>query len=384
MIQIEWDIIEKKLQGKLTLEEERLFDTWRSETSVNDDYFRKIEKFYRENGFVKEVWDEDMEVSWDRLQGRLKRDLRPKRKLGWYWAASGVVACLVLGMVWFMMMRQQMVPERDSRVIMAGSAKAILTLSSGVQVELASDTSEIDEVAAKIVNAGREVRYEIQDSGVVATPVYNKVETPKGGEYCVTLAEGTKVYLGAMSSIRFPVQFDGEKRRVEVFGEAYFDVTWDPEHPFVVTVDGMEVEVLGTSFNVRSYADEQNMEVTLVLGKVKVVKEGHSCVLVPNEQAVWNKRTDELSFMPVDIEPFVAWKSGKLNIRNQRLEDILLRLCKWYDIQVFFVNEEAKDVRFYANMDRYGDLNELVKKFELTEQVRFEIEGNVVRVYSLR
>ena len=111
MIQIEWDIIEKKLQGKLTLEEERLFDTWRSETSVNDDYFRKIEKFYRENGFVKEVWDEDMEVSWDRLQGRLKRDLRPKRKLGWYWAASGVVACLVLGMVWFMMMRQQILPE---------------------------------------------------------------------------------------------------------------------------------------------------------------------------------------------------------------------------------------------------------------------------------
>ena len=146
----------------------------------------------------------------------------------------------------------------------------------------------------------------------------------------------------------------------------------------------MEVEVLGTSFNVRSYADEQNMEVTLVLGKVKVVKEGHSCVLVPNEQAVRNKRTDELSFMPVDIDPFVAWKSGKLNIRNQRLEDILLRLCKWYDIQVFFVNEEAKDVRFYANMDRYGDLNELLKKFELTEQVRFEIEGNVVRVYSLR
>lgn len=382
MIQIEWDIIERKLQGGLTPEEERLFETWRN---ANDDYFRKIEKFYQEYGFVKEVQDENVETSWDRLQGRLKRDTQSKRKLWRHWVVTGVAACLVLGMVWFVMMRQQeMQLQENSRVIVAGSTKAILTLSSGIQIELANDTSEINEVATRIVNSGREVSYEVRDSGIMAMPVYNKVETPKGGEYCVTLADGTKVYLGAMSSIRFPVQFDGEKREVEVSGEAYFDVIRDTAHPFVVTVEGLNVEVLGTSFNVRGYADEQNMEVTLVSGKVKVDKEGYSCVLEPNEQAVWDKKTDKLTSMMVDVESFVAWKSGKLNIRNQRLEDVLIRLCKWYDIQVFFVNEEAKDVRFYANMDRYGDLNELLKKFELTEQVRFEIEGDVVRVYSLR
>ena len=385
MIQIAWDIIERKLKGGLDREEERGFEIWRSESRENDAYFRKIEKFYQENGFVKEVENGDIEISWDKLQGKLKGYKQSKKRLWWYWAESGVAACLVLGSVGFMMMRQQEVISTDKKeVVIAGSAKAILTLSSGVQVELENDTSEINEVTAKIVNSGREVSYEVRDGGVMVMPVYNKVETPRGGEYCVTLADGTRVCLGAMSSIRFPVQFDKEMRRVEISGEAYLDVSQDTTHPFVITVDGMEVKVLGTSFNVRGYIDEQDMEVTLVSGKVKVSRGECSCVLMPNEQAVWNKQTDKLTSRQVDVEPFVAWKSGKLNIRNQRLEDILIRLSKWYDIRVFFINEESKDVRFYANMDRYGDLNELLKKFELTGQVKFEIKGNVVRVYSLR
>ena len=382
-------LISKSLSGDITKEEQTELDSWREKSEYNKKLFERIcsEMVMREK--LAQYKSANVQTAFDTFVKRREKLHSGQRWIGKLSRYAAIFIVPVLAVVFYYSQRENVEiteqPQSKSGVFTIQRNLPVLTLSNGKEMVLYNQELLLEEENGVRISVNEEGRMQYDRADSVGTEmVYNTLTTPSQCDFTFTLADGTKVYLGAMSSIRFPVQFDGEKRRVEVFGEAYFDVTWDPEHPFVVTVDGMEVEVLGTSFNVRSYADEQNMEVTLVLGKVKVVKEGHSCVLVPNEQAVWNKRTDELSFMPVDIEPFVAWKSGKLNIRNQRLEDILLRLCKWYDIQVFFVNEEAKDVRFYANMDRYGDLNELLKKFELTEQVRFEIEGNVVRVYSLR
>lgn len=383
MIQLEWDIIERKLEGKLTSEEETRLEEWLAESEEHRRYFKAVEAFHGKEGLFEDVSDEQADQSWQRLQGRLPGQATVGRRR-WYWLASGIAACLVVGLTLLMTWERPVeLPVQSAGVLAAGSTKAVLTLSSGAQIDLVEDTSRISEASAMIVNSGKVVSYEaggeVSEGGEV--PVYNKVETPRGGEYQVELPDGSQVYLGAMSAIRFPVRFTGEKRKVEVSGEVYFEVARDTEHPFVVKVDDMEVEVLGTSFNVRNYTDETDMEITLVTGKVKVANDGgEACVLEPSEQVIWNKQTSMMSSRKVDAEAFIDWKNGKLNLRNERLEDILNRLSKWYDIEVFFLNDKARDMRFYANMDRYDNLEVLLKKFELTGRVAFDIKENVVTV----
>ena len=381
MKQIEWDIIERKLEGVLSSDEEIRFREWVEASEKNEVYFHKLETFYKENGFVKEITGQDVDMSWGKFTEQLKEEKRRKRRTLRYWAISGVAACLLVGVListW--MGGDNSVLSEETKTIVAGGSKAVLWLSNGEKVELENNVDELKEASVRIVNSGSVLSYEKNQDTVLKGRVMNKVETPRGGEYGITLADGTRVYLGALSKIEYPVAFDGAKRVVKASGEVYFDVARDTAHPFVVEMTNLDVEVLGTSFNVRDYADEDYVEATLVSGKIKVNAGKESCILEPNYQAVLDKKNNTLETKEVDVSEFVDWKSGKLNERNRRLEDILNRLSKWYDVYVFYVNEEAKDIRFYANIDRYSDMNELLDKFEKTGQVEFRVKGNVINV----
>ena len=381
MKQIEWDIIERKLEGVLSSDEEIRFREWVETSEENKIYFHKLETFYKENGFVKEITEQDVDMSWGKFAEQLKKEKRRKRRTLRYWAISGVAACLLVGVListW--MGRDNSVPSEETKTIVAGGSKAVLWLSNGEKVELENNVDELKEASVRIVNSGSVLSYEKNQDTVLKGRVMNKVETPRGGEYGITLADGTRVYLGALSKIEYPVAFDGTKRVVKASGEVYFEVARDTAHPFVVEMTNLDVEVLGTSFNVRDYADEDYVEATLVSGKIKVNAGEESCILEPNYQAVLDKKNNTLETKEVDVSEFVDSKSGKLNVRNKRLEDILNRLSKWYDVYVFYVNEEAKDIRFYANIDRYSDMNELLDKFEKTGQVEFRVKGNVINV----
>ena len=381
MKQIEWDIIERKLGGVLSSDEEIRFREWVETSEENKIYFHKLETFYKENGFVKEITEQDVDMSWGKFAEQLKKEKRRKRRTLRYWVISGVAACLLVGVListW--MGRDNSVPSEETKTIVAGGSKAVSWLSNGEKVELENNVDELKEASVRIVNSGSVLSYEKNQDTVLKGRVMNKVETPRGGEYGITLADGTRVYLGALSKIEYPVAFDGTKRVVKASGEVYFEVARDTAHPFVVEMTNLDVEVLGTSFNVRDYADEDYVEATLVSGKIKVNAGEESCILEPNYQAVLDKKNNTLETKEVDVSEFVDWKSGKLNVRNRRLEDILNRLSKWYDVYVFYVNEEAKDIRFYANIDRYSDMNELLDKFEKTGQVEFRVKGNVISV----
>ena len=381
MKQIEWDIIERKLEGVLSSDEEIRFREWVEASEKNEVYFHKLETFYKENGFVKEITGQDVDMSWGKFTEQLKEEKRRKRRRLRYWAISGVAACLLVGVListW--MGGDNSVLSEETKTIVAGGSKAVLWLSNGEKVELENNVDELKEASVRIVNSGSVLSYEKNQDTVLKGRVMNKVETPRGGEYGITLADGTRVYLGALSKIEYPVAFDGAKRVVKASGEVYFDVARDTAHPFVVEMTNLDVEVLGTSFNVRDYADEDYVEATLVSGKIKVNAGKESCILEPNYQAVLDKKNNTLETKEVDVSEFVDWKSGKLNVRNRRLEDILNRLSKWYDVYVFYVNEEAKDIRFYANIDRYSDMNELLDKFEKTGQVELRVKGNVINV----
>lgn len=220
-----------------------------------------------------------------------------------------------------------------------------------------------------------------QTTSVQVKPVYNKVEIPRGGEYALVLSDGTKVHLNSMSSLRFPVAFTADKREVELQGEAYFEVSKTGQ-PFIVNVNGMQVEVLGTTFNISAYPNEE-YQTTLVTGSVRVSAEkGESLVLKPSQQATIVSGGNSIQVRTVDTSFYTSWVKGKINFKDQRLEDIMKILSRWYDMNVVYENEGLKNIRFGCNLNRYEEITPFVKLLEQTEEVHVKIEGNTITFYN--
>lgn len=244
--------------------------------------------------------------------------------------------------------------------IAPGGNKALLTLSDGKGIEL-------DKVGSGLVARQGNTEITKREDGLVvynsrstkaATAGFNKVSTPRGGQYKVQLPDGSKVWLNASSSIRFPSVFPASERRVEITGEAYFEVTKDKSKPFTVSFDGSEVQVLGTSFNVMAYADERVSKTTLVEGSVSIRNKGEHALLRPGQQAaLMPGGRIETAFKPVDEA--VAWKEGMFYFKNAGVKDVMRQLSRWYDVEVTY-RGEVPVRRFTGRVSRNVNLSEII------------------------
>ena len=211
---------------------------------------------------------------------------------------------------------------------------------------------------------------------------YNILQIPRGGEYSVTLQDGTVVNLNSASELRYPVQFAGTERKVFLTGEAYFQVTKDTAHPFRVESEAQVVEVLGTQFNVYAYGHEEQTYTTLVEGKVAVTASasGQHVQLMPGQQASLGRQGGEIVVGEVNIQQVVDWKNGMFVFDDLSLEAILRKVARWYDVEVFYRNQQAKAIVFKGNLPRYGELPELLKVLENSSEVHFSLKGNTLIV----
>ena len=204
---------------------------------------------------------------------------------------------------------------------------------------------------------------------------------PRGGEYTLLLADGTKVYLNSVTKLRYPVSFASHERRVYLSGEAYFEVAHDSLHPFIVETEGMSVRVYGTEFNVNTY-NEGIIQTTLVNGKVgiRVPETGEEVFLQPNEMAEFLNSFSSIRVKKVDTFVYTAWKDGKFVFENESIEEIMERLTRWYDIKVFFENESVKNQIFNGVITRFVDVEDVLHLIEGTATVKFGINGNMIIV----
>ena len=202
---------------------------------------------------------------------------------------------------------------------------------------------------------------------------------PRGGEYFLTLGDGTEVWLDADSELEYPVCFAGDRREVRLKGEAYFKVVKEEGNPFIVQVGTYTVQVYGTEFNVNAY-DPRQIETVLVRGSVgfKANPSMPERMLKPNELVITNVESGESEIRTIDILPYVAWKNKDIVFVNECLESIMENVSRWYDVQVFFQNEELKDLRFDCNMQRYASIEDLFFFMEKTSNARFTINGRTV------
>lgn len=269
--------------------------------------------------------------------------------------------------------------------ITPGSNKATLTLADNTSIDL--DAAQDGVLAQQgnsqlIKNNNGQLTYKLARQGTTA-PTYNLLTTPRGGFFQLLLPDGSKVWLNAASTLRYPTSFTGKDRVVELQGEAYFEIAHNPAMPFKVSVlpqqgrDHGEVEVLGTHFNIKAYADEPAIHTTLLEGSVRVHKGGAVATLHPGQEAQWNSSTD-IKTRSADLEEAVAWKNGLFRFNEATIEDVMRQIARWYDVDVVYTNGIPRDL-FRGEIYRNVNVSKVLKVLEASG-VHFTVEGKKILV----
>ncbi|RZL65730.1 MAG: FecR family protein [Pedobacter sp.] len=260
--------------------------------------------------------------------------------------------------------------------------KATLILADGSEVELSENPDkQLGEVAGtSITNQNKQLLSYKAAGTAPGKQVFNKLIIPRGAEYKLVLADGTSVMINSASVLRFPVNINAASSR-DVYlekGEAYFQVAKNPDKPFIVHANGMDIKVLGTTFNVNTYT--KITRTTLVEGKVEA-KSGNNqtTVLAPNQQAMLNQQTNTLTKANVDVLPYVAWANGKIVFEEATLDEVMDQLSLWYDYDVEFQSEKIKQIHFSGEIERYSDIKVILHIIEQTGGVKFSIKNR--RIY---
>ena len=378
-------IIQKSLKGKLSESEERQLSGWRKVSDENERAFQRMisEDFYTIGMEKLEMYDS--RVAYGRFLQKKYQQRRKRRFLINMARVAAVALPFVIALVLYVGLNreeEQMVRPSLASNILPGTSKAVLTLANGQMIPLGKEATDSTIITdgTQISASGSGVTYA---SGVESeSVVYNKLEIPRGGEFCLTLSDGTRVWLNSETSIQYPVAFGAKERRVFVQGEAYFEVAKDAKKPFTVQFMSSSVTVLGTSFNVMAYPDERHTEITLLKGAVVVEAAGRNQYIKPGQQVQVDNVSKEMNCREVNAGRYASWKDGLFDFEGMKLEDLAVELSRWYDVDFFFIHAASGQKKFTGAIKRNNSLQFMLDFIEKTSDVRFEVKENVVRVYN--
>lgn len=381
------ELITRHLAETLTDDEAQKLNSWRTASPDNEALFQKLCNQQQITKHMEHRKNFDATKGWQQVEQKIKHTHRKQFYLKIAQYAAILILPLMIGILAITWPRQtdneiaQQISD-NGHLILPGKKKAVLTLGSGEVVTLTAlqDTrlKEKDGTAIQVDSAT--LNYQsTKKIASAAQEVYNKVEIPRGGEYSLLLSDGTKVRLNSMSSLRFPVHFTGNIREVELQGEAYFEVRKNGK-PFIVKTGNKQVEVLGTTFNISAYEGEE-YQATLLTGSVRVhTSHGENQLLKPSEQACITPGADEIKVQKVDPYLYTSWIQGKIYFKDQRLEDIMKSLARWYDMTVIYKNERLKNLKFGCNVDRYKDITPFLELLESTGKATITIKKNTITI----
>lgn len=369
-------LADKWLQGTITDEEKRIFTEW---------YNGFDDSFPLSDIEAPLVLKQEMFASIQQKKDRIKRaHFFSFRKMGWA-AAVVIVLCGAAGL-WIYNkparnLSQQTIQKPLSETDIApGTNKATLTLADGSIISLdeakTGNLAKQGNTAIVKLDSGQ-LAYQVK--GAIKEISYNTLTTPRGGQFHLTLPDGSEVWLNAASSIRFPTAFEGKQRKVFITGEAYFEVRHNKLIPFVVEVnEHTSIEVLGTHFNINSYPDESSIKTTLVEGLVKVNSFNRHEFITPGQQMQVNENNTIKLIKQADIEEALAWKNGVFQFHAANLPAVLRQLSRWYDVDIEYENN-IPEREFEGEMQRDLSLLQVLKILE-KNKVKFEIKGKTLIV----
>lgn len=373
-------LAEKWMNGTITPEEAEEFSAW----------------YHADAGEDLQI-DPGFATSREEIEARLWRRIQKKKKSenrGRYVVLRRVAAACIAAIILLSVYELSQRSTHNKPVVAAKaverpdvsapqSAKAVLTLDDGSRYYLDSTETGIITTAGTtpIVKQGDGLlSYEGKNLSA-ARLIYNTLDVPRGSQVVkIVLSDGTKVWLNAGSTMRFPVSFGISERKVELTGEAYFEVAKETSRKFYVDCNSYRTEVLGTHFNVSAYPDELNGKVTLLEGRVRIGRqhEKKSVVLAPGDQAELSERLQVTS--GVDTEVVTAWKEGMFNFDNTNVAAIMRQVSRWYDVEVEYV-DDVRDKHFTGKIGRHEKVSEVLGLLEMTDVIHFRIEGRKLRIY---
>ena len=381
-------IIAASLKGNANDEEQRTLREWLSVSTRN----KKIYDEFKDGKRLEQKIVESQQINWKNdyqhfitKRQRTRKNRRMKTIIRY---AAILTLPIVAEGIFLLQKNDRQTIVSISEVIKPGEHKAVLITGGGERITLSDSTlSPIQEQNGMIVNVtNNKVSYILPEDSLCTqgSPIFNTLQIPRGGEYFLTLADGTEVWLNAETEIRYPVQFTGDKRVVYLDGEAYFTVAPDKNKPFTVVSTHASVSVLGTQFNFRAYPDERDVQTTLVSGSVIMQSEKYKqqIKLVPGEQGVLEKNSAKLMKQEVNTYLYTAWKDGRFAFRDARLEDLFNILARWYDLSVFYQSPEAKDIRFTGDLNKTDDFKSILKIIEQNERVIFTVNQRTVFIQA--
>ena len=365
-------LVQKYLDGKASPDEREALDRYyllfrdepENTSLLNDEQLSQLEQ-RMENG----------------LFARIHEPVKVRRM--WPRIAAAAAAIIVFSAGVFVYKNQQ----KNSTAVVTfandippGKVGATLTLASGKKISLGdASNGEIAKEAGIIVTkqANGQIAYEIKESSSDENQI-NTLTTAKGETYILTLPDKSRVWMNAASSLTYTTTLNTHGvRRVKLEGEACFQVAKDEAHPFIVESRGQEVEVLGTHFNISAYGDEPVIKTTLIEGSVKVTANHRSKTLKPNQQALFTG-TDAIQVSDVEAEYDVAWKNGFFLFNGERLESIMIKVARWYNVEVEYADPALKSKTFIGTISRFEKVSKVLNMLERTDVASFKIEGNKI------
>lgn len=378
-------LLQKYLDGQCTPEEIATLYSWlltsdahRPLLSVMQQDFERIMK---ERPVVPEELSNRIESRLLQSISTSKEETVPMRvSFRRNWAIAATVALLVAsGITLFYTLRKPAAPlpvTAQVTDVMPGTNKAVLTLADGTVVTLDSTGKQVIQQGTTTVKQ-QNGKLEYAVSGGNAAVGYNTLKVPRGGQFTIELPDGTIAWLNSASSLRYPTAFTGNNRTVEMEGQGYFEVKQNAKRPFVVKVNAIEIQVLGTTFDIMAYPDEDAVKATLVSGAVKVKSAKGEKLLHPGDQAAISNSTGAVLVQPVDVAAVTAWKTGFFEFDNANINVIMRQLARWYDIEIDTKNADNR--LFGGRINRNLPLSEMLKLLE-TSGAKFNLEGRKLTV----
>ncbi|WP_217930590.1 FecR family protein [Bacteroides caecimuris] len=340
-----------------TPEEEKNYHAWLDENPEHQKIADRIlnKETYEENSRLIKSFSS--QKAWEKVYPLLGND---QSRIVFSWKRSLKYAALILLLIipTSFLIYNWAIGEQIGE-IMPGTRGGEIILSNGNTLRIPEGVFPEGATEVFVIDS-KGINYQTSANKPQVKEIKNTLRTLHGMECHIVLSDGTKVHLNAESQLTYPICFSSKERIVQVEGEAYFDVAPDKEHPFVVKTSHTSIQVTGTSFNVRAYADEEIESTTLISGGVKISSGNEVFELIPNQHYTYNKKTNTNTVTNVNTELYTSWESGSFIFLNVPLENVMSYLSKWYGFKYTFEDETAKQVRIGASLNRYKNMNPII------------------------
>lgn len=376
---IDWRLLMRYMESELSTEETKQVEEWLQADRKHQAYYDRMVQAWKNDT----PYQTDIPKVFQQFENFVDKQRRTRiRKYAIY---GSIAASLILAIGISLLFWQgpaDITYPMASHYPHPGTQKAILILENGQNINLGktTDTSDLILETAKIEREQGTIIFEKEHQPLETQ--YYTISIPRGGEYHVVLEDGSQIWMNAESELRFPSHFTGTERKVILSGEAYFEVTHDPSHPFIVETELGNIQVFGTVFNVRNYKEEENIKATLVSGSIGFSPTAANafCTKIEPGFQVLCKKNEAPVVQKIKIDNEIAWRNRQFRFERVKLENIMQDIARWYDANITFNDETLKELYFTGTLNRYARIETLLRFFEEGCDIRFEINGKNITI----